>query len=100
MILCRSGVVLIWATSFVLSVFLIPWVILNIMGFKRFPVFVDVRLPEIFVGNSFNHFKGWIFLRSKNPTTDIKTRRCTYLIWCSMILVSLNILQHLLRAEF
>jgi len=36
-----SGVVLIWATSFVLSVFLIPWIIMNIMGFKRFPVFVD-----------------------------------------------------------
>jgi len=36
-----SGAVLIWATAFVLSIMLIPWTIMNIMGFKRFPVFVD-----------------------------------------------------------
>jgi hypothetical protein len=35
--------VLIWSTSFVASVLLIPWTVLSIMGHKRFPVFVDVN---------------------------------------------------------
>jgi len=36
-----EGAVAVWATSFVIWLLMIPFVILGILGFKRFPVFVD-----------------------------------------------------------